>query len=73
MQELQKTFFVFLNVIATHELSSVFLSPKSTPHLDLMMQLLLYNCCNHKDIIVRKVECKILGFYKFAYKLFALM
>ncbi|KAG6395676.1 hypothetical protein SASPL_141800 [Salvia splendens] len=54
MQELQKTFFVFLNVIATHELSSVFLSPKSTPHLDLMMQLLLYNCCNHKDIIVRK-------------------
>ncbi|KAL1538105.1 exportin-T-like [Salvia divinorum] len=54
MQELQKTFFLFLNFIATHELSSVFLSPKSTPHLDSMMQLLLYNCCNHKDINVRK-------------------
>ncbi|KAH6773370.1 ARM repeat superfamily protein [Perilla frutescens var. frutescens] len=54
LQELQKTFFVFLNVIATHELSSVFLSPKSSPYLDLMMQLLLYNCCNHKDILIRK-------------------
>ncbi|XP_047961754.1 exportin-T-like [Salvia hispanica] len=54
LQELQKTFFIFLNVIATHELSSVFLSPKSTPHLELMMHLLLHNSCNHKDINIRK-------------------
>lgn len=54
LQELQKTFFIFLNVIATHELSSVFLSPKSSSYLDPMMQLLLYNCCNHKDILIRK-------------------
>lgn len=55
LQELQKTFFIFLNAIATHELSSVFLSPKSSSYLDSMMQQLLYNCCNHKDILIRKV------------------
>lgn len=54
LQELQKTFFIFLNVIATHELSSVFLSRESSSYLDLMMQLLLYNCCHHKDILIRK-------------------
>lgn len=54
LQELQKTFFIFLNAIATHELSSVFLSPKSSSYLDSMMQQLLYNCCNHKDILIRK-------------------
>ncbi|KAI3455627.1 hypothetical protein Pfo_012290 [Paulownia fortunei] len=59
LQELQRTFFTFLHVIATHELSSVFLSSKSSGYLDLMIQLLLYTCCNHKDILIRKVCVQI--------------
>ncbi|GAV81717.1 Xpo1 domain-containing protein [Cephalotus follicularis] len=54
LQELQKTFYTFLHVITTHDLSLVFLSPKSRIYLDPMMQLLLYTSCNHKDILVRK-------------------
>ncbi|KAI7984844.1 Exportin-T [Camellia lanceoleosa] len=54
LQELQNMLHTFLNVIATHELSSVFLSPKSRAFLAPMMQLLLYTSCNHKDIFVRK-------------------
>ncbi|XP_028087625.1 exportin-T isoform X2 [Camellia sinensis] len=54
LQELQSMLHTFLNVIATHELSSVFLSPKSRAFLAPMMQLLLYTSCNHKDIFVRK-------------------
>ncbi|KAL7140384.1 hypothetical protein ABFS83_09G117300 [Erythranthe nasuta] len=59
LQDLQRTFFTFLNVIATHELSSVFLNPKSSGYLDMMMQLLLYACCNHKDILIRKGSVQI--------------
>uniref|UniRef100_A0A2P2LED1 Exportin-T n=2 Tax=Rhizophora mucronata TaxID=61149 RepID=A0A2P2LED1_RHIMU len=59
LQELQKTMYTFLHVIATHDLSSVFLSPKSRVYLDLMMQLLLHTACNHKDILVRKACVQI--------------
>ncbi|KAL2933314.1 Exportin-T [Bienertia sinuspersici] len=54
LQELQRTLYTFLNAIATHDLSSVFLSPKSRAYLDPIMQLLLYSSCNHKEISVRK-------------------
>ncbi|KAK4395062.1 Exportin-T [Sesamum angolense] len=57
--ELQRTFLIFLHVMATHELSSIFLSPRSSGYLDLMMQLLLYACCNHKDITIRKACVQI--------------
>lgn len=59
LQELQRTFYTFLHVIATHDLSSVFLSPKSRSFLDPMMLLLLHTCCNHKDITVRKACVQI--------------
>ncbi|KAL0319443.1 UNVERIFIED_CONTAM: Exportin-T [Sesamum angustifolium] len=57
--ELQRTFLIFLHVMATHELSSIFLSPRSSGYLDLMMQLLLYASCNHKDITIRKACVQI--------------
>uniref|UniRef100_A0A7C9A2R2 Exportin-T n=1 Tax=Opuntia streptacantha TaxID=393608 RepID=A0A7C9A2R2_OPUST len=57
--ELQRTLYTFLNVIATHDLSSVFLSPKSMAYLDPIMQLVLYSSCNHKDILVRKACVQI--------------
>ncbi|KAL0380572.1 UNVERIFIED_CONTAM: Exportin-T [Sesamum angustifolium] len=44
---------------ATHNLSSVFLSPKSSGCLELMMQFLLHACCNHKDILIRKACVQI--------------
>ncbi|XP_050233618.1 exportin-T [Mercurialis annua] len=59
LQELQKTMYTFLHVIATHDLSSVFLSPKSRGYFDSLMQLLLYTACNHKDITVRKACVQI--------------
>ncbi|KAL3511614.1 hypothetical protein ACH5RR_024331 [Cinchona calisaya] len=59
IQELQRTFYTFLHVLATHDLSSIFLSPKSRVYLDPMMQLLLYTCCSHKDIPVRKACVQI--------------
>ncbi|CAK7356517.1 unnamed protein product [Dovyalis caffra] len=59
LQELQKTFYTFLHVITTHDLSSVFLSPKSRGYLDKMMQLLLHSACNHKDILMRKACVQI--------------
>eukprot|EP00257_Ricinus_communis_P017639 XP_015576122.1 exportin-T isoform X3 [Ricinus communis] len=59
LQELQKTMYTFLHVIATHDLSSVFLSPKSRGYLDSLMQMLLHTACNHKDILVRKACVQI--------------
>lgn len=59
LMELQRTLYTFLNVIATHDLSSVFLSPKSMAYLDPIMQLVLYSSCNHKDILVRKACVQI--------------
>lgn len=63
LQELQQTLYTFLHVITTHNLSSVFLSPKSRGYLDPMMQMLLYAACNHKDMVVRKV-CIMLYNYR---------
>ncbi|KAI6691631.1 hypothetical protein NL676_028459 [Syzygium grande] len=59
IQELQQTLYTFLYDIATHDLSSVFLSPKSRHYLDQLMQLLLDTACNHKDILVRKACVQI--------------
>ncbi|KAJ7951504.1 exportin-T [Quillaja saponaria] len=59
LQELQRTFYTFLHVIATHDLSSVFLSPKSRVYLDPVMQLLLNSSCSHEDILVRKACVQI--------------
>ncbi|KAG6733275.1 hypothetical protein I3842_01G218800 [Carya illinoinensis] len=59
LQDLQRTLYTFLHVIATHNLSYVFLSPKSRGYLDPMMQLLLYTSCNHSDILVRKACVQI--------------
>ncbi|KDP40694.1 hypothetical protein JCGZ_24693 [Jatropha curcas] len=59
LQELQKTLYTFLHVIATHDLSSVFISPQSRGYLDPLMQLLLRTACNHKDILVRKACVQI--------------
>ncbi|XAR67574.1 hypothetical protein NMG60_11002379 [Bertholletia excelsa] len=54
LQELQRTLYTFFHVIATHDLSSVFLSPESRLYLHSMMQMLFYAACNHKEILVRK-------------------
>ncbi|XP_041002287.1 exportin-T-like [Juglans microcarpa x Juglans regia] len=59
LQELQRTLYTFLHVIATHNLSSIFLSPKSRGYLDSIMQLLLYTSCKHWDILVRKACVQI--------------
>lgn len=59
LQELQRTFYTFLHVITTHDLSSVFLSPKSRAYLHPIMQLLLFTSCKHKDILVRKACVQI--------------
>ncbi|KAK1287212.1 Exportin-T [Acorus calamus] len=59
LQELQKTLYTFLHVMATHDLSSVFLAPKSRGYLDAIMQLLLYSSCSHRDIPVRKLCVQI--------------
>ncbi|KAK6284314.1 hypothetical protein POUND7_003266 [Theobroma cacao] len=57
--ELQKTLYTFLHVITTHDLSSVFLSPKSLGYLTSIMQLLLHTSCHHKDINTRKACVQI--------------
>ncbi|XP_044496350.1 exportin-T-like [Mangifera indica] len=59
LQELQRTWYTFLHAIATHDLSSVFLSPKSRSYLDQIMQLLLSTSCSHRDYLVRKVCVQI--------------
>ncbi|XP_019053873.1 PREDICTED: exportin-T isoform X2 [Nelumbo nucifera] len=59
LEELQRTLYTFLHVITMHDLSSVFLAPKSRVYLDLIMQLLLYTSCNHKDILTRKTCVQI--------------
>ncbi|PON35693.1 Coatomer beta subunit [Parasponia andersonii] len=60
LQELQRILYTFLHVIATHDLSSIFLSPKSRGYLHPIMQLLLFTACKHKDILVRKACVQIL-------------
>ncbi|XP_022889534.1 exportin-T-like isoform X3 [Olea europaea var. sylvestris] len=60
LQELQRTFYTFLHVIATHDLSPIFLSPRGQGYLDPMMQLLLYASCYHNGIAVRKACVQII-------------
>lgn len=57
--ELQRTLFTFLHVMATHDLSSVFLAPKSMTYIKPMTLLLLNTSCTHKDITVRKACVQI--------------
>ncbi|GMI77867.1 PAUSED [Hibiscus trionum] len=59
LRELQKTLYTFLHVIATHDLSSVFLSPRSRDYLNSIMQLLLHSSCHHKDTVIRKACVQI--------------
>ncbi|KAF9615080.1 hypothetical protein IFM89_021651 [Coptis chinensis] len=54
LQELQKTLYTLLHVMTTHDLSSVFITPKSIVYLEPITQLLLYTSCSHKDILLRK-------------------
>ncbi|XP_031497601.1 exportin-T [Nymphaea colorata] len=59
LQELQRTLFTFLHVMTTNDLSSVLLAPNSRGYLDAVIQLLLYNACGHKDILIRKACVQI--------------
>ncbi|WJX85791.1 hypothetical protein P8452_68194 [Trifolium repens] len=59
LQELQRTLYTFLHVIATHDLSTVFIAPKCKAYLDPVMQLLFYSSCNHKDVLLRKACVQI--------------
>lgn len=59
LQDLQKTFYIFLHVMTTHDLSSVLLSPGCSCYLHLVMQLLLNTACNHNDTFVRKACIQI--------------
>ncbi|CAK8544999.1 unnamed protein product [Lathyrus sativus] len=59
LQELQRTLYTFLHVITTHDLSTVFISPKCKAYLDPVMQLLFYSSCNHKDVLIRKACVQI--------------
>lgn len=59
LQELQRTLYTFLHVITTHDLSSLYLSPKTKDYLSPMLQLLLRSACHHKDILVRKACVQI--------------
>ncbi|CAA6664224.1 unnamed protein product [Spirodela intermedia] len=60
LQELEKTLFTFLHVVATHDLSSILLAPKSRGYLDIIIQMLLFSSCSHKDMVVRKTCVHIL-------------
>jgi hypothetical protein len=51
---LQKTFFNFLHVTTSYDLSAVFLVPKNSGYLSEIIQLLICAACSHKDILVRK-------------------
>ncbi|MQL73677.1 hypothetical protein Taro_006011 [Colocasia esculenta] len=59
LQELQKTFFTYLHVVATHDLSSILIVPKNQVYLDVIIQMLLVASYSHKDMIVRKTCVQI--------------
>ncbi|KAG1342623.1 Exportin-T [Cocos nucifera] len=59
LQELQRTLYTFLHVMATHDLSSVFLAPNCKVYLDAIMHLLLLTSCTHKDMLLRKLCVQI--------------
>ncbi|BAF22169.1 exportin-T [Oryza sativa Japonica Group] len=54
LQELEKRFYAFLLHIATHDLSTVLLTPSCRHYLENIMQLLLITSCSHKEISHRK-------------------
>lgn len=54
--------------MATHDLSSVLLTPTCREYLNSIIELLLITSCNHKDILVRKVSsfdqyCSLLFYF----------
>ncbi|CAD6217137.1 unnamed protein product [Miscanthus lutarioriparius] len=59
LQELQRTLYTFLHAMATHDLSTVLLTPSSRQYLETIMQLLLFTSCKHKDILLRKACVQI--------------
>ncbi|KAG1366368.1 exportin-T [Cocos nucifera] len=59
LQELQRTLYTFLHVMATHDLSSVFLAPSCKGYLDTVMHLLLLASHSHKDMLLRKLCVQI--------------
>ncbi|XP_042437355.1 exportin-T-like isoform X2 [Zingiber officinale] len=59
LQDLQRTLFTFLHVMANHNLSSVFIAPSCRGCLDVIIQLLLITACSHKDILLRKMCVQI--------------
>lgn len=56
LQELQKLLYTFLHVMASNDLSYVFIAPNCRQHLDAVMQFLLYTSYSHKDMQLRKVN-----------------
>ncbi|TKW35791.1 hypothetical protein SEVIR_2G397900v4 [Setaria viridis] len=54
LQELQRTLYTFLHAMATHDLSTILLTPSCMQYLDTIMHLLLFTSCKHKDILLRK-------------------
>ena len=56
LQELQRTLYTFLHAMATHDLSTILLTPSCVQYLNTIMQLLLFTSCKHKDILLRKVR-----------------
>lgn len=54
LQELERTFCMFLHVLAIHDLSSVFLAQKSMGFMEAIMHMLLLRSCSHKDVLIRK-------------------
>ncbi|XP_074583228.1 exportin-T-like isoform X2 [Curcuma longa] len=59
LQDLQRTLYTFLHVMANHNLSLVFIAPSCWRFLDAIMQLLLITACSHKDILLRKMCVQI--------------
>ncbi|KAJ1291839.1 hypothetical protein BS78_02G347800 [Paspalum vaginatum] len=59
LQELQRTLYTFLHAMATHDLSTVLLTPSCRQYLDTIMQLLLFTSCNHKDMLLRRACVQI--------------
>ncbi|XP_074565913.1 exportin-T-like [Curcuma longa] len=59
LQDMQRTLYTFLHVMAKHNLSSFFIAPSCRGCLDVIIQLLLITACSHKDILLRKMCVQI--------------
>ncbi|KAJ3673170.1 hypothetical protein LUZ60_006544 [Juncus effusus] len=60
LQELQRTLYTFLHVMAAHDLSFIFLAPNCIQYLDNIMQLILFTSSSHKDLLLRKACVQII-------------